>query len=77
MEKTNSAGILSRLNSARKQKLSNVVLYIPDSMTESEILKGFKRFEGSKYTKKMNIIWIYSGKINKNNIKNGTVETVP
>ena len=77
VEKTNSAGILSRLNSARKQKLSNVVLYIPDSMTESEILKGFKRFEGSKYTKKMNIIWIYSGKINKNNIKNGTVETVP
>ena len=62
--KPDSSGILSRLNSARKQGLFNAVLMITDTMTETEILKGIKRFEGSDFTSKMNIIWIYKGNIN-------------
>lgn len=58
-----SAGILSRLNSARKQKLNSVILYIPDVMPIEEIKKGIKRFAGIEYNHGMNITYIYKNEI--------------
>ena len=52
--------IKSRLKSAKKQRLRNVVLNIPDSFTEQEIKQTFSDWKHGRLT----VVWIYKGQIN-------------
>ena len=64
IKKLYDSGILSRLNSARKQGVKNLVLLIPDNLQEKYISIGINRFANSQFkTKPMKITYIYKGKI--------------
>ena len=63
-ENMTSSAVKGRLVSAwKKQRITKVILYVPDEMPEAVLMQGIRRQANEPYNKITDVIVIYKGKI--------------